>query len=76
MVPAGGLSPNRSRWIHPKYHFLVPVKVLSRVFRGKFTDGLKWLFRQNKLRFHGTLKSLDDGKAFHRWFLSEKCNDV
>ena len=36
VIPAGGLSPDHSRWIHPKYHFFLPVKVLSRVFRGKF----------------------------------------
>src|SRR5262249_35441581 len=35
IVPAGGLSPDRRRWIRPKYAgFFLPVKVLSRVFRG------------------------------------------
>ena len=33
VIPAGGLSPDRSRWVHPKYPFFLPVKVLSRVFR-------------------------------------------
>ena len=37
VVPAGGLSPDHQRWIRPKYAgFFLPVKVLSRVFRGKF----------------------------------------
>src|SRR6202790_3935294 len=36
VIPAGGLSANRSRWIKPRYAFFLPVKVLSRVFRGKF----------------------------------------
>ena len=35
VVPAGGFDPSYSRWVHPKYPFFLPVKVLSRVFRGK-----------------------------------------
>jgi Putative transposase len=70
VIPAGGLSPDHSRWIHPKYPFFLPVKVLSRVFRGKFVAGLKRLFRQEKLRFHGRLKPLGDPKLF-RSFLRQ-----
>jgi putative transposase/transposase-like zinc-binding protein len=65
VIPAGGLSPDRARWIHPKYHFFLPVKILSRVFRGKFVAGLKRLFRQKKLCFQGKLKVLAEPKAFH-----------
>jgi len=67
VIPAGGLSPDHSRWIHPKHHFFLPVRVLSRVFRGKFVAGLKRLFRQKKLRFHGHLQHLGDAKLFHRF---------
>src|SRR5438045_1183411 len=35
-IPAGGLSPDHRCWIRPRYPFFLPVKVLSRVFRGKF----------------------------------------
>jgi hypothetical protein len=41
------------------------VKVLSRIFRGKFVAGLKRLFRQKKLRFPGKHKVLEQPKAFH-----------
>ena len=42
VVPAGGLSPDQKRWISPKISFLpADVKAFSRVFRGKFIDGLK-----------------------------------
>src|SRR6476646_1975183 len=64
VIPAGGLSPDRSRWIHPKYPFFLPVKVLSRVFRGKFVAGLKRLFRQKKLCFHGRLQPLGEPRPF------------
>ena len=32
--------------MHPRYPFFLPVKVLSRVFRGKFVAGLKRLYRR------------------------------
>ena len=40
-IPAGGLSPDHSCWVHPRYPFFLPVKVLSRVFRGKFLRGVE-----------------------------------
>jgi hypothetical protein len=43
---------------------LDPVKVFSRVFRGKFIAGLKRAFKQKKLRFPGSVKRLADRKAF------------
>jgi hypothetical protein len=43
---------------------LVPVKVLSRVFRGKFVAGLKRRFRQGQLILAGSLQPLSDPKAF------------
>jgi hypothetical protein len=54
IVPAGGLAPDGSRWIDSSRRFFLPVKALSRVFRGKFVAGLKQLFAQNKLQFHGS----------------------
>ena len=45
--------------------FFLPVKVLSRVFRGKFIAGLKRAFRQRKLMFPGSMKPLAAEKAFH-----------
>ena len=47
-IPAGGLSLDHRQWVRPRYPFL-PVKVLSRVFRGKFLAGLKRLHRRNQL---------------------------
>jgi len=42
------------------------VKVLSRVFRGKFDAGLKRAFRRGRLSFHGSLSSLAEPKNFQR----------
>jgi len=65
VIPSGGLSLDHQRWIHPRYAFFLPVKVLGRVFRGKFIAGLKRAFRQGELEFHGSLQSLAGEKAFH-----------
>jgi Putative transposase/Transposase zinc-binding domain len=63
-IPAGGLSPDQSQWIHPRYPFFLPVKVLSRVFRGKFIAGLKCLYRRKQLRCAGPAALLADPKQF------------
>lgn len=41
LVPAGGLSEDRMEWIHTNKKFFVPVKVLSRVFRGLFCKSIE-----------------------------------
>jgi hypothetical protein len=64
VVPAGGLSPDHMRWIKPRYLFFLPVKVLGRVFRGKFVAALKRAAADGKLNFHGTLSFLAQPKAF------------
>jgi hypothetical protein len=64
VVPAGGLSADHGRWIPAANNFFLPVKVLSRVFRGKFVAGLRTLHAGNKLGFHGKLTTLQSPKAF------------
>src|SRR6266487_1764856 len=58
VVPAGGLSPDHARWIHPKYHFFLPIPVLREVFRGKFVDALKLAFQRGQLHLSGDLARL------------------
>jgi hypothetical protein len=58
IVPAGGLALDASRWIDSSRRFFLPVHALSRVFRGKFIAGLKQLFAEDKLQFHGSLLDL------------------
>lgn len=64
VVPAGGLAPDHTRWICAQHGFFLPVKVLSRVFRGKFVAGLRELHARQKLRFYGGLVSLENPNAF------------
>ena len=67
VVPAGGLSADHTRWIKPRHAFFLPVKVLSRVFRGKFVAALKRAFRDGRLQFQGTLAPLAQPKRFSSW---------
>jgi hypothetical protein len=81
VVPAGGLAVDSSGWVAASPRFFLPVRVLSRVFRGKFTAGLKQLFLQNKLQFHGSLQELVRPERFrpflrqiftHEWVVYAK----
>ncbi|HEY2011916.1 MAG TPA: IS91 family transposase [Bryobacteraceae bacterium] len=68
VVPAGGFAPGRTHWVRPRYpRFFLPKEVLSELFRGKFTDGLKCLFRRRKLAFHGSLQWLQEPRSFARF---------
>jgi hypothetical protein len=64
VVPAGGLSPDRTRWIPSQEKFFLPVDVLAEVFRGKFTEALEEAFARGELGFHGSLKPLGRPKVF------------
>jgi hypothetical protein len=66
VVPGGGLSPDRSRWVACPDGFFLPVRVLARVFRGKFLAGLRARFDRGKLSFHGRLAALSDADEFRR----------
>src|SRR5678816_504326 len=70
VVPAGGLSVDQTRWISAARRFFLPVKILSRVFRGKFVAGLRKLHRDGSLVFSGTLAHLRDPPAFAAWLRS------
>jgi hypothetical protein len=64
IVPAGGFAPDRSTWIRPRHPFFLPVKVLSRVFRGKFMEGLKRAYRNRTLRLIGAAEELKQRSNF------------
>jgi Putative transposase/Transposase zinc-binding domain len=67
VVPGGGIARDRRRWISCRRQFLFPVKVLSRLFRGKFIAYLKTAFGTGELGFHGELKRLGEKRKFVDW---------
>ncbi|HEU4681737.1 MAG TPA: transposase [Gemmatimonadales bacterium] len=65
IVPGGGLSMDRRRWIGTRSpEFFLPVRVLSALFRGKFLCQLQALHRQGKFQFPGKIRELESSRAF------------
>jgi Putative transposase len=64
VVPGGGISPDGKRWIASKPGFFLPVRVLSRLFRRLFLEGLMAAFRAGELQFFTDLARLKEAKAF------------
>lgn len=67
IVPGGGLSADHQRWVACRPGFFLPVRVLSRLFRRLFLEGLNQAFRTGRLTFCSALEPLDDPKAFARY---------
>ena len=66
VVTAGGLSLKGDRWIPAKNNFLVPVRALSKMVRGKFVQRLEQAFEQDKLTFSGNIAHWANPAAFKR----------
>jgi hypothetical protein len=66
VVPGGGPSPDGTRWIGSRPGFFLPVRVLSRVFRGKFLAGLRAAFVGGRLRLAGEPGPLAGREEFER----------
>jgi putative transposase/transposase-like zinc-binding protein len=67
VVPGGGLAPDLSRWIACRQGFLFPVRVLGRLFRGKFLHRLQAEFDAGRLTFRSRLASLTERADFRRY---------
>jgi hypothetical protein len=72
VVTGGGLSCDGGgrvdaapRWVSCRPGFFLPVRVLSRVFRGKYLAGLRAAHAEGRLRFGGKHAGLADPAAFH-----------
>jgi hypothetical protein len=81
IVPGGGLSPDGERWIAARANFLLPVLVLSKLFRRLMLEKLIAAHKANKLAFFGEHAHLADSNAFAtflaplkktRWFVYSK----
>ena len=70
VIPAGGLSLDHTHWIKSRSRFFLSIKVLRRVFRGKFVAGLKQAFHSGRLSFRGNLVALAQPKTFAAWLRS------
>lgn len=64
IVPSGGLSLDGTRWINSKKKFFIPVKVMSRVFRGKFLFYFKKAYDANLLKYTSGIEELLSKNVF------------
>lgn len=63
IVLGGGLD-SKSQWKDHGEDFFLPVKVISKVFRGKYLSELKQLWSDKRLAFHGTAKPYKNHDTF------------
>ena len=67
IVPGGGLSADGTKWVFGKPGFFLHVRVLSRLFRRLFLEGMLALYQSDKLAFFGDLAGLSEPEAFAIW---------
>jgi hypothetical protein len=67
VVPGGGISLDGERWISSRPAFLLPVLVLSKLFRRLFLTRLHELHTEGRLHFFGDKVALNDRRAFLRY---------
>jgi hypothetical protein len=82
VVTGGGLSCNSAgkidaspRWLACRPGFFLPVRALSRVFRGKFLAGLRAAFENGKLFLPGSLAALAEPRPRAGWCSSLYAKD-
>ena len=61
------MSDDGSRWISCRPGYFLPVKVLGRLFRGKFLAGLKEAYLAGQLALGGSVAQLAEPAVFRRW---------
>lgn len=66
IVPGGGIAREGDRWISSRPAFLLPVRVLGKLFRRLFLTKLMALYDAGRLTFFGSLAPLRDRRAFLR----------
>jgi hypothetical protein len=64
IVPGGGISLDGTHWVRCKPGFLLPVRVLSRLFRRLFLAALADAHAAGRLAFFGEIKGLGRCEAF------------
>jgi len=81
IVPGGGIALDGTRWVRNRRKFLLPVRVLSKLFRRLLLTKVMEAHATDKLRFYGHLVALSDQKAFaqhiaplrkKKWFVYAK----
>jgi len=64
IVPGGGIAMDGSKWVPCRPNFFLPVRVLSRLFRGLILQRLKQAHADGRLQFFNNHQALTDKAAF------------
>ena len=75
VVPGGGVSHDGSRWVPCRENFFLPVRVLSRYFRGRFLALLEQARNTGKLSFHAGTEPLADTQNWSRWLATQRSSE-
>ena len=75
IIPGGGLSLDGEKWVSCKAGFFLPVRVLSRLFRRLYLEGLREAYEQNKLLFFGDCLPIKEERHFLAWLNSQRKMD-
>jgi hypothetical protein len=67
IVPGGGIAPDGSRWVSSRPAFLLPVRVLGKLFRRLFHARLLARHDTGRLTFFGSMAHFTDRRAFQRY---------
>jgi hypothetical protein len=72
---AGGGALDKQHWQACKAGFFLPIRVLSRLFRRVFVDGLRQLFTDDSLLFYGELSGLSTPASFETWCTEQQSRE-
>jgi hypothetical protein len=67
VVSGGGLSLDGRRWVTGREHYLLPVHVLAKLFRGKFLAALEDAYQHGQLDLSGTCAELTSPVGWAAW---------
>ena len=67
LIPGGGIAPDGQSWVACRPGFFLPVRVLSRMFRGLFLRYLEKAFVAEELNFFSVHRHLHEPAAFRRY---------
>ncbi len=67
VVTGGGLSPDGQSWIAARERFFLPIKVLGRLFRGKFLAALRQAYEAGQLKLAGSTAELSQPRAWRQF---------
>lgn len=73
VIPGGGLSTDGTQWVQVKQDYFLPVKALSRVFRGRLLAAIEAVFED--LKFNGALESIRTRSDFKQLLIDAAATD-